>query len=71
MSITIELEELKADFLEDLKKSIEKKKDVLAFVDNKEKLKPLYVQFFWDFAGDFPFEIFCAWLEANTGLKIQ
>ena len=71
MSITIELEELKADFLEDLNRALNRGKITFENVIIKEKVKDLYMRFFFDFIDDFPFEHFCIWLQANTGIKIE
>jgi len=65
MSISIELEELKADFLDDLKRSLEKKNLNI----NDEFLQKVYLQFFYDFLDDFCFDDFCLWLKINLNGK--
>ncbi len=71
MTISLELEELKADYLEDLNRSLKKQKPLIFSENLKSKIEASYEQFFFDFYDDFTFNHFCIWLEANTGIKLE
>lgn len=66
MKISLELEQLKTDFLEDLKKRFFKSE-----TPSNNTLKSFYKQYFYDFEEDFSFEEYKIWISANLGIDVD
>lgn len=66
MKISIELEQLKTDFLEDLKKRFFKGE-----TPSNDNIKDFYKQYFYDFEEDFSFEEYKIWISANIGIDVD